>query len=134
MVSRPGRRSGQKGGIAAPAPADLHLRPVDGGGEVGEEGGEIGRGLAGTDDAEIESDGLGVAGTRLDRLDQGEEAVERAVVAQIGQGGELGRQIRRREERHGDGGIRIAILHGVDGGGRTCPPRASPAANCRRSN
>lgn len=72
----------EEGAVALPAPADLDGGGGDRGGDLRLQGGEVGRGLARADDAEVLADRLGVARAGLDRLDQGEELVQRAVLAE----------------------------------------------------
>lgn len=72
----------EEGAVALPAPADLDGGGGDRGGDLRLQGGEVGRGLARADDAEVLADRLGVARSGLDRLDQGEELVQRAVLAE----------------------------------------------------
>ena len=101
--------------VTAPAPFDHHMIAENKGGDDGLDGGVVGRGLGGADDAEVAADGAGGLAAVLDELDEGEEAEERAGDDGRDGGGQGGRNEHGQHLRDG-AGAGLRLRHGVGAG------------------
>ncbi len=84
---------------ALPFPADGHDVAFDFGGDFRVDGGEVGAGFLGSDDAEILADDFYVAGGIFDVGDEFKQAVERNGLYGDGASGQRGRDERREDLR-----------------------------------